>query len=304
MRSEIILKDGRVYHLGVPIGALAPNLLFVGDPQRALTVANQFDQIVHQFQNREYLTVCGRYKDQAYSVIGTGIGTDNVEIALIEAYGLLCLDLGEGSPRFDPTQIKLIRVGTSGGIQPQSPPGTLVVSEYAIGLDSTGLYYDHPAADAITTQLEKQVHSTLENQMNSSARFKGKIFPYAAKSSSLLSEGLMKHAGLAGVSAEKGITVTAPGFYGPSGRYISGIVNSLPDIKECLSEINVNQLSILNMEMESSLMFHLSRFLGIKASTICVAISAVSTDTELIDYQPHIENAISIALETLHDTTL
>ena len=94
MKSEIVLKDDKVYHLGLPPEVLHPNLILVGDPQRAYRVAKNFDTIEAEYSNREYLTICGDYQGVPCSVIGTGIGTDNVEIAIIEAYGLLCLNLG------------------------------------------------------------------------------------------------------------------------------------------------------------------------------------------------------------------
>jgi uridine phosphorylase len=301
MKSEIVLNKGKVYHLGVPPGLLAPNLIVVGDPQRALKVATYFDQVENQFTNREYLTICGSYKNNPCTVIGTGIGTDNVEIAIIEAYALLCLDLGLGEPPFEPSEINLIRVGTSGGIQPNMKPGTLIISTYAIGLDNTGMYYDLPACDSFIVELEKATRVKLDAQMPASMRFKGKLFPYGARASVKLSQGLVKQAKLLDTSFETGITASTPGFYGPSGRFIQGLNNSLPDIKEILSEIRVGNLKILNMEMESSLIFHLCSHLGIEAATICPAISAVSNDTELIDHQPFIDLSIEIALEALLD---
>ena len=132
MKSEIVIKDGKVYHLGLPPKVLSPNLVLVGDPQRAYRVADKFDAIDAEFSNREYVTICGSYQGVAVSVIGTGIGTDNVEIAIIEAYGLLCLDLGFNIPLIDPLEINLIRVGTSGGIQGDLKPGSLAISNYAI----------------------------------------------------------------------------------------------------------------------------------------------------------------------------
>ena len=165
MRSEIVLANDRVYHLGLPSQVLAPNLILVGDPQRAYRVAEKFDTINEEFRNREYLTICGRYRGIPCSVIGTGIGTDNVEIAIVEAYGLLCLDLGFNTTLYKPSEIRLIRVGTSGSISSDVIPGTLAISKYAVGLDSTGLYYDVPITDPIITKIESTVHQDLDTHL-------------------------------------------------------------------------------------------------------------------------------------------
>ena len=299
LKSEIVLENDRVYHLGLPTRVLAPHLILVGDPQRAYRVADKFDTIEQEFRNREYLTICGQYRDMPCSVIGTGIGTDNVEIAIVEAYGLLCLDLGFDTKLYEPSEIKLIRVGTSGGISGAIPPGTLAISKYAIGLDSTGLYYDVPINDPFIPKLESMVYQALDAHLSNTSRFKDKIFPYGAKSSSMLSNLMFQKANDHQVEAAVGITVSTSGFYGPSGRYINGLTASLPDLKEILAGIEIDGLKILNMEMESSLIFHLCDHLGIKSSTICPTISAAAEDTELVDYGGLIDVSIDIALETL-----
>jgi uridine phosphorylase len=304
MRSEIVLANDRVYHLGLPPQVLAPNLILVGDPQRAYRVAEKFDTINEEFRNREYLTICGRYRGIPCSVIGTGIGTDNVEIAIVEAYGLLCLDLGFNTTLYRPSDIKLIRVGTSGGISSDVPSGTLVISKYAVGLDSTGLYYDVPITDPIIPKLESTVHQALDTHLPNTSRFKGKIFPYGAKSSLLLSNLMFHKANDRQARAATGITVSTSGFYGPSGRHINGLTASLPDLKEILAGIEIDGLKILNMEMESSLIFHLCGHLGIESSTICPTISAAVEDTELVDYGKLIDLSIDIALETLLEVSI
>jgi len=102
-----------------------------------------------------------------------------------------------------------------------------------------------------------------------------------------------------GESFESGITVGAPGFYGPSSRRIAGVENTVPDIKGALAEIDVDGLRVLNMEMESSLLFHLAGALGHRAGTLCPAISGPSNAATLVDYDARIAVAIDIALEAL-----
>ena len=85
-KSEIVIIDERLYHLGIKKGDLAQNIFIVGDPARAIRVSKEFDTVDREISNREYLTFTGTYKGIPVSVIGTGIGTDNVEIALVEAF--------------------------------------------------------------------------------------------------------------------------------------------------------------------------------------------------------------------------
>ena len=85
-KSEIVIIDERLYHLGIKKVDLAQNIFIVGDPARAIRVSKEFDTVDREISNREYLTFTGTYKGIPVSVIGTGIGTDNVEIALVEAF--------------------------------------------------------------------------------------------------------------------------------------------------------------------------------------------------------------------------
>ena len=89
-KSEIVIIDERLYHLGIKKGDLAQNIFIVWDPARAIRVSKEFDTVDREISNREYLTFTGTYKDIPISVIGTGIGTDNVEIALVEAFICAC----------------------------------------------------------------------------------------------------------------------------------------------------------------------------------------------------------------------
>jgi uridine phosphorylase len=91
--SEIVVVDGRVYHLGLRPGELAENLFVVGDPARAYTVASRFDRVDHEVKHREFVTLTGSHRGLPVSVMGTGMGPDNVEIALVEAWALVTLDI-------------------------------------------------------------------------------------------------------------------------------------------------------------------------------------------------------------------
>ena len=298
-KSEIVIVNGKLYHLGIKKSDLAKNILIVGDPARAIRVSKEFDQIECEISNREYITITGSYKGIPVSVIGTGIGTDNVEIALVEAYIAHEFDLESGKKEKNCNPLTVIRLGTSGGIQSEVTPGSLAISSYALGLDTTGLYYEQPPEDDIVKRIEIESSRILNDSINNSSRFKGKLMPYASKASAEVTNALINQANAHGVEFETGITVSSPGFYGPSSRYIEGLSNTLSDIKGSLSKLDIDGLKVHNMEMESSLLFHLCSQLGYRAGTICTVISGPNDSDSIIDYETAIGNTIKIGLNAL-----
>ena len=301
-KSELVVHKNRIYHLGLSPLQIHPNMIFVGDPARAYLVAEHFQEITHEVKHREFVTLTGRYQNLPVSVIGTGIGTDNVEIALIEAYAALCIDLETQQPRTDQPSLSILRVGTSGGVQPSIAAGTMAISNYALGLDSTGLFYDHLADDPLISKIEQQSLELLNKNTPDHARFKGKIIPYASSGNSKLVLGLEKACEALTLPHVTGITVSSPGFYGPSGRFIHGLKNTIPDIKLKLAQLDIDGLKAVNMEMESSLIFHLGTQLGINCATICPIISNPVSSDEVIDYQKVIHQAIEAGLNALAES--
>lgn len=297
--SEFPAPGGRVLHLGLAPGEIAPRILLVGDPARAHRVAARFERIDHDVRRREYVTLTGRYRGEPVSVIGTGIGTDNVEIALVEAHGVLCHDLDTGLPLAEPPRVSFVRVGTSGGAHPDIDPGTAVVAAYALGLDSTGLFYEGSAEDDVVVELERHAARLLRAGEVSSSRFRGAVRPYASKADPGLVDALKTSADAAGLTTLVGVTGTLPGFYAPSGRFIQRLAATVPDIKERLGGVRADDLRLLNYEMESSLLFLLAGQLGHRAGTICPIISTPGEHGRVIDYAPVVEQAIDAGLNAL-----
>ena len=304
--SEIVVRDGRVYHLGLRPEELAPNVFVVGDPARAYRVAARFDRVDHELKHREFVTLTGTHRGLPVTALGTGIGPDNLEIALVEAWALATLDLatrqrrpasGPGAAR----PLTVLRVGTSGGTREDLPVGTLVISSYAIGLDSTGLFYEAPAADATVLALEQAARAAIEAGVRPGSRFAGAFSPYASRAEPALVDALERHAAAAGARFATGVTVTSPGFFGPSGRFLDGVTNTVEDVKARLGRIEVDGRRVLNMEMESSLLFHLAGLLGARAGTICPTISNPAGHGSVLDPAPLVEQAIDIALAAMHD---
>lgn len=307
--SEIVVVDGRVYHLGLLASELAENLFVVGDPARAYSVASRFDRVDHEVEHREFVTLTGSHRGLPVSVMGTGIGPDNVEIALVEAWALVALDLGTGlrRPSSGPEAARaltVLRIGTSGGTREDVPVGTLVISSYAIGLDSTGFYYEGPPADETVTALEQATRRAIEDGVRPGSRFANAFVPYASRATPALVAALERQAAAAGARYVTGATVTAPGFFGPSGRYVEGLTNTVPDVKARLGRIEAHGVRVLNMEMESSLLFHLAGLLGVRAGTICPTISNPAGHAAVLDPAALVAPAIDVALAAMHEVAV
>lgn len=95
--------------------------------------------------------------------------------------------------------------------------------------------------------------------------------------------------------------MTAPGFFGPSGRHVDGLANTVADVKRRLGAIEADGVRVLNMEMESSLLFHLAAQLGIRAATICPTISSPASHGTVLDPAPLVAQAIEIALAAMRE---
>ena len=297
--SEVVAHGGRVYHLGLAPGELAERIVLVGDPARALRVAARFERIEHEVREREFVTLTGTFQGQRVSVMGTGIGTDNVEIALVEAHIVHAMDLETGQALPNPPQLTFLRVGTSGGAREDVAPGTLAVAAYGLGLDSTGLFYEGPPEDAVVTALEDAATRVLRAGEDPASRFRGAVQPYASRADRELVDALAAAATDAGLPHEVGVTCALPGFYAPSGRYIAGLRATLPDLKQRLATVEAHGQRLLNFEMESSLLFLVAGKLGHRAGTICPILSTPGSHGTLIDGKQAVEPVIDLALRVL-----
>ncbi len=299
--SELMIHDGVAYHIGARAEDLAPQIVLVGDPARAALVAERFDEVRARSEHREYVTLTGTLDGMPVSVMGTGIGTDNVEIGLLEAWSLLAFDPDSRTrrPPGDAPQMTVIRVGTSGGVQADIEPGCAAVATYGLGFDSTGLYYEHTPDDPTVFEVEDRARELVRAATPAGYRFRDALWPYAAPATPVVVDALVAAATRRGVDHVTGITAASPGFYGPSGRYLQGLTNTVPGIKDCLAELDCGGVRVVNMEMESSLIFHLADALGIQAGTLCPVISNPARQAAIVDYAPHVADCIDVALEAM-----
>ena len=257
--TELVLNaKNQVYHLGLSPENVSEKIILVGDQERVSLVSSQFDKIEFKSNHREFFCHTGRYKNKRISVISTGIGTDNIDIVINELDALFNIDLDLKTEKTDRKQIELLRIGTCGILQSDIPVHSYVLSEYALGLDNVGHFYD-----TVLSEEEK----ALLNDISKHDIFPKNIIPYIKKAS----EKFMKK--FDGPLCHKGITVTSSGFYGPQGRELRlpTFTKGLHEKLEHYSDSNQNRF--VNFEMESSALFTLGKELGHSCATICLGIA-------------------------------
>ncbi len=282
--SELILhQDGSVYHLNIKPEHLADTVILVGDPHRVEMISNYFDRIEFKGENREIVTHTGTLKNKRLTVMSTGMGTDNIDIVLNELDALVNIDLEKKIIKPDHTALNIIRLGTSGGIQPDLPLNSFVLSEYGLGLDGLLSFYKNS---------EKVIEKDLTDSFISHVNLPSEMpQPYLVKSSDNLS-------GLFGDEFVRGITATAPGFYGPQGRQVRLDV-AVPNLIDRLQKFEFDEKKIQNLEMETSALFGLSKLLGHHALTICVAIANRHHHGFNPDYKTAIKMLVESVLEKI-----
>jgi len=299
--AELPLRNGRVYHLDLAPGELAGNVIIVGDPGRVPFLADEFLAVREvDRSHRGFRTITGvaRKTGQRVTITTSGIGTPSTEIVINELAALNEFDFVTRRRRDSFEPLTVVRVGTSGGLQPETELGTLIVTDYGVGLDNTGLYYDAPIPDAACALLERRVRSGIEEVIPEDARFRGRFFPYAVRADARVRVALEREALHLGVPCKRGVTITSSGFYAEQGRTIGRVSPTIPDLAEHLSGVDsgIPGLKFENMEMEASIILHLLGAMGYRAGVICAVIDKRSAGTFRTDYQDLMRDAARVAL--------
>lgn len=256
--SELILHpDGSMYHLGLLPGQIADTVIMVGDPERVTAVSRHFSSIEHRVQKREFITHTGYIQGKRVTVISSGIGTDNIDIVLNELHLLVNYDLEKKEFKPERHALNIIRIGTSGCIQPDIEVDSVLISSMAVGIDNLLHFYNYIPSAAETALLAKfKMH----------CYFNYAIHPYVASASTDLATLFNEKNYL------KGITLTAPGFYAPQGREINAAV-SMKKFYEDIRSFTYEGLFITNIEMETAGIYGLANLLGHRAVS-CNALLA------------------------------
>lgn len=243
--TDLILNpDGSVYHLRLRPEHVSPTVITVGDPERVSAVSKYFDRIDFKVKRREFVTHTGELGGKRITVVSTGMGTDNVEIFMTELDALVNVDLTSRTVLPKRTSLQIIRIGTSGALQPEVPLDSHLVSNYAIGLDNLMVFYDLPMRSG-----EKKIAEGLYKDLSIPVK------PYCIRGDISLVDRI-------GQEMIYGNTVTMPGFYAPQGR----IVRLKPKQARLLDDLMSFTLGpgfrLTNFEMETAGYYAMGRLLG------------------------------------------
>lgn len=285
--SELLInEDGSVYHLHVKPEQLADKIIVVGDPARVDLIASYFDDVECQIVSREFHTTTGTYRGKRISIISTGIGCDNVDIVLNEIDALANIDFQTRETKDRLRSFEIVRIGTCGGLQPDTPIGTYICSEVSIGFD--GLLNFYQGRNAVC---DLPMERALLNHLGWSGNMCCPA-PYAIHSDKELVERIAR------TDMKRGITVACGGFFGPQGRQLR-IPLADPHQNEKIGSFEYDGLRITNYEMESSALAGLSRLLGHRATTVSLVIANRVAQEANTDYKKLMNNLIQMVLERI-----
>lgn len=283
--SELIINaDGSVFHLHLKPEQLADHILLVGDPERVSMVASYFDTKECEVSSREFHTITGTYKGKRITTLSHGIGTDNIDIVLNELDALANIDFNTRTIKKEFRQLTLVRVGTSGGLQPFVPVGTYVAAEKSIGFDGV-LYFYADSEKVRDMDFEAELHKQLQWKLSG-------IHPYVVSADSSLIEQITQNDIL------RGITIAANGFYGPQGRKLR-LPLADPQLNEKIEAFHYNGRQITNFEMESSSLAGLSALMGHRAMTVCCIIAGRVAKDMNTEYKGSITGLIETVLDRI-----
>ncbi len=282
----IINPNGSVYHLGIKPNDLAKTIILVGDPDRVPKVSAFFDHIDFKHQNRELHTHTGSVGKQAVSVLSTGMGTDNIDIVMNEVDALFNIDFETRQPKETITQLRFIRLGTSGCLHADIPIDSVLISKAAVGFDSLANYYKAKTLNSEEQLLFEDLTEKLEQNF-------GRTSFYFAPSSDDLYNVFSPH-------FAKGITATCPGFYGPQGRSVRTELSNLGNgLLGFLEQYKYNSSRITNFEMETAGIYLMANLLGHQAISISAILANRVTKQFSTQADKTVHNMVEQALGLL-----
>ena len=282
--SELIINgDGTIFHLHLKPEQLADTVILVGDPARVATIAAHFDSVECNVSNREFNTITGYYKGKRMSVISTGIGIGNIDICVTELDALANVDFATRTVKDTFRRLTLVRLGTSGALQPDIEVGEVVFARTSVGFDSLLGYY---AGRNEVCDLDMQ-RSFMEHTQWSELLAP----PYFVNADSELWEHFKD-------STTEGITIAAPGFYAPQGRYVR-LQPADMNLNEKVEAWRYEGRRITNFEMEGSALAGMAALMAHRATTICTIIAQRIAKKAQTDYRPFVERMIVMALDKL-----
>lgn len=283
--SELIINpDGSIFHLHLKPEQLADHVLLVGDPGRVELIASFMSDIEFTVRNREFVSTTGKYNGKRITAISTGIGTDNIDIVVNELDALANIDLETREIKENKRSLNIIRIGTSGGLQKDLPVNSFVISKKAIGFDGLlNFYANRQSVSDLGFERIFMEHTEWNPLLTT---------PYVVDASVKL------YSKIEGAEFHDGVTISAPGFYGPQGRTLR-LELADPLLNDKIESFYYNDFRITNYEMECSAIYGLSAMLGHEALTVCLIIAnRVSKDANG-DYHPYMKKLVKLILDKL-----
>ena len=280
--TELILTpENKIYHLNLSKDEIANDIILVGDPDRVCVISNKFESIEHKIQNREFVTHTGILNGKRISVIATGIGPDNIDIVVNELDALVNIDFKNRTINKKKKTLNLIRLGTSGALQKDIEVDSFLASSFGLGLDNIAHFYESEEI------IEQKMSSKYKQHANWPENLSN---PYIVKASDNLLSLFP--------DVKKGITATAPGFYGPQGRTLR-LNPYITNLHEKMESFNYKENRITNFEMETSALYFLGKSLGHNTLTICAIIANRLTKEYSKDYKKTVEKMIDLVLKRI-----
>lgn len=285
--SELIVNDdGSIFHLHLKPEQLADRIVMCGDPERVDMIAAHFDTIECSVSNREFHSVTGSYRGKRITAQSHGIGCDNIEIVINELDALANIDLSTRQVKPTHRKLTMVRVGTSGGLQPHTPIGTYVAARKAIGFEGSLFFYadtervrDLPFEQALREQLRWPI--------------KG-LDPYVVNCSETLYDRIVGDYG----DIVSGCTIAANGFYAPQGRQLR-LPLADPDLNKRIEAFEYEGQCITNFEMESSALSGIGALLGHDTLTVCYIIAGRQNLNMNTNYKTGIDELVQLVLDRI-----
>jgi uridine phosphorylase len=284
--SELIInRDGSAFHLHMKPEHLADKVILVGDPDRVIMFAPYMDVIENQTAAREFVSLTGRYRNTRFTVLSTGIGTDNIDIVMTELDALANIDFKTRRVRARHRTLDVLRIGTCGAIQPEIPLGAFILSHISIGCDGLLNWYDNRDSIALLDFEEAfKEHVHWDKHLPD---------PYFVRASDKMIKLFEK-------DTVKGMTVCASGFYGPQGRVVrQGL--AMPNMLKDFESFEYKGYKITNFEMEGSALAGMAAKLGHNAGTICAAIAHRYHKDANTDYKARVQELVHLALDKMSE---
>lgn len=283
--SELIINpDGSVFHLHLHPEQLTDRIILVGDPARVDMVAEFFDSRTFEVQSREFHTIGGTYKGKPIMCLSHGIGPDNIDIVINELDALANIDFTTREVKKEKRRLTMVRIGTSGALQPELILGTPVIAEYSVGFDGVLNYYAG-RNDVADLDMERAFCDAVGwNPLWAK--------PYFVKAD----EELVNQIGRDDMV--RGCTISAVGFYGPQGRELR-LPLANPDLNARIEQFRYHGRPVTNYEMESAPLQGLGRLMGHRCMTVCSIIANRMAHEATPNYKSAVRDLVETVLERI-----